>query len=40
MYVIMQKDLERRQTMTIAGIASKTREDAQAFTITRTGPCY
>lgn len=30
MYVIMQKDLERRQTMTIAGIASKTREDAQA----------
>lgn len=30
MYVIMLKDPESRQTMTIAGIASKTWEDAQA----------
>ena len=30
MYVIMQKDMETRQTMTIAGINSRTREDAQA----------
>ena len=30
MYVIMQKDMETRQTITIAGITSRTREDAQA----------
>lgn len=30
MFVIMQKDMETRQTMTIAGITSRTREDAQA----------
>jgi hypothetical protein len=30
MFVIMQKDMETRQTITIAGITSRTREDAQA----------